>query len=57
MIPAVRLPTTPHCIGWLMEDDEGLGPRPIDLEHLPDGSLLVSDSFANAIYRISYSGK
>jgi len=24
---------------------------------MPDGSLLVSDDFANAIYRISYQGK
>ena len=47
---------TPFASGWLMEDDEVWG-RPVDLEHLPDGSLLVSDDFANAIYRISYSGK
>jgi glucose/arabinose dehydrogenase len=47
---------TPFASGWLMEDEEVWG-RPVDLEHLPDGSLLVSDDFANAIYRISYSGK
>lgn len=30
--------------------------RPVDLEILPDGSLLVSDDKAGAIYRITYEG-
>ena len=38
--------------GWLV-DGEPIG-RPVDLEELPDGSLLVSDNHANVIYRISY---
>jgi glucose/arabinose dehydrogenase len=38
--------------GWL--DDKTAWGRPVDLEHMPDGSLLVSDDYANAIYRISY---
>lgn len=38
--------------GWL-EDGVPWG-RPVDLEHLPDGSMLVSDDFAGAIYRIYY---
>lgn len=29
--------------------------RPVDILQLPDGSLLVSDDLANAIYRISYA--
>jgi glucose/arabinose dehydrogenase len=29
--------------------------RPVDLQVMADGSLLVSDDFANAIYRITYS--
>jgi glucose/arabinose dehydrogenase len=29
--------------------------RPVDVQVMPDGSLLVSDDFANAIYRITYS--
>lgn len=29
--------------------------RPVDIAQLGDGSLLVSDDFANVIYRISYS--
>lgn len=28
--------------------------RPVDLEQLPDGSVLVSDDFADVIYRIYY---
>lgn len=40
--------------GWL----EGIASwgRPVDLLILPDGSLLVSDDKADAIYRIRYSG-
>ncbi len=30
--------------------------RPVDLLELPDGSMLVSDDTAGAIYRISYKG-
>jgi glucose/arabinose dehydrogenase len=41
--------------GWL-QDSTAWG-RPVDLEHLPDGSLLVSDDYAHAIYRIAYRGK
>ena len=41
--------------GWLTENGEYLG-RPVDVAQLPDGSLLVSDDFAGAIYRISYEG-
>ena len=38
--------------GWL----QGNRPwgRPVDLQQLPDGSLLVSDDDAGAIYRIVY---
>lgn len=39
--------------GWLTENGEYLG-RPVDVAQLPDGSLLVSDDSAGAIYRISY---
>lgn len=39
--------------GWLNEDGEYLG-RPVDVQVLNDGSLLVSDDFAGAIWRISY---
>ncbi len=38
--------------GWLQGDDAW--GRPNDILQLPDGSLLVSDDKAGAIYRISY---
>ena len=44
----------PFAMGWLQPGNEVWG-RPVDLEWMPDGSLLVSDDFANAIYRIYYA--
>lgn len=46
---------TPFAYGWLQPGEEVWG-RPVDLEWLPDGSLLVSDDQADAIYRIYYAG-
>ncbi len=43
----------PFAEGWL-QGTQAWG-RPVDLLILPDGSLLVSDDQAHAIYRISYS--
>ena len=45
--------STPFAEGWLLDTGEYMG-RPVDLAQLPDGSLLVSDDFAGAVYRISY---
>ena len=42
----------PFLTGWA-KDNEYLG-RPVDLLTLPDGSLLVSDDHAGAVYRVSY---
>lgn len=43
--------------GWLNEKTgEYLG-RPVDVVQYLDGSLLVSDDLAGAIYRISYTGE
>jgi glucose/arabinose dehydrogenase len=39
--------------GWLHSDESVWG-RPADVLPLPDGSLLVSDDLAGAIYRIRY---
>ena len=39
--------------GWLNENGEYLG-RPVDVQVLSDGSLLVSDDLAGAVWRISY---
>ena len=30
--------------------------RPVDLEELPDGSLLISDDLAGLVYRVTYRG-
>jgi len=40
--------------GWLLPDGTAWG-RPVDVEELPDGSLLVSDDYAGLIYRITYA--
>jgi glucose/arabinose dehydrogenase len=42
--------------GWLAEDGGTAWGRPVDVLVLPDGSLLVSDDRAGAIYRITWSG-
>ena len=41
--------------GWLQ--GESVWGRPVDIEVMPDGSLLVSDDHAGAIYRIAYRGR
>jgi len=46
----------PFAEGWLTENGEYMG-RPVDVAQLKDGSLLVSDDFAGALYRIWYDGK
>jgi len=44
----------PFITGWL-QGEQPWG-RPADVLVLPDGSLLVSDDFAGAVYRVRYSG-
>lgn len=39
--------------GWLNEDESRWG-RPVDIEVAGDGSLFVSDDYADVIYRIRY---
>ncbi|PST84007.1 sorbosone dehydrogenase [Pedobacter yulinensis] len=41
--------------GWL-KNGKAWG-RPVDVLQLKDGSLLVSDDFANLVYRITYNGQ
>jgi len=48
--------TEPFAEGWLNENGEYDG-RPVDVAMMKDGSILVSDDLANAIYRISYSAE
>jgi glucose/arabinose dehydrogenase len=40
--------------GWLDNETQEVWGRPVDVLTLKDGSMLVSDDFANVIYRISY---
>jgi glucose/arabinose dehydrogenase len=42
--------------GWLDDETQKVWGRPVDVLMLPDGSMLVSDDYANVIYRISYKG-
>lgn len=46
----------PFAEGWLNEKNGDVWGRPVDLEFLPDGSMLVSDDYADVIYRIRYEG-
>lgn len=45
----------PFVTGWATADD--YWGRPADVHQLKDGSLLVSDDVAGAIFRVSYVGK
>jgi glucose/arabinose dehydrogenase len=45
----------PFAEGWLNANGEYDG-RPMSIEVLKDGSMLVSDDYAGAIYKISYVG-
>ena len=47
--------TEPFAEGWMNEDGFYLG-RPVDVRQYVDGSILVSDDKAGAIYRITYQG-
>jgi glucose/arabinose dehydrogenase len=40
--------------GWL-EGEKAWG-RPVDIQPLEDGSILISDDYANAVYRVWYEG-
>ena len=46
----------PFAEGWLNERTGQFWGRPVDVQVMPDGALLVSDDAHNAIYRITYSG-
>jgi hypothetical protein len=43
--------------GWLDKDADEAWGRPVDVQVMPDGALLVSDDTGDAIYRISYRGR
>jgi glucose/arabinose dehydrogenase len=43
----------PFAEGWLQNEQQVLG-RPVDVQVMADGSMLVSDDYSGTIYRISY---
>ncbi len=43
--------------GWLDSTTSTFRGRPVDVAVMKDGSLLVSDDFAGALYRITYSAR
>lgn len=47
---------TPFIDGWLDDESQEAFGRPVDLLWLDDGSMLISDDFGNAIYRVRYTG-
>jgi glucose/arabinose dehydrogenase len=47
--------TESFASGWLDEATGTFRGRPVDVAPMKDGSLLVSDDYAGAIYRISYA--
>jgi glucose/arabinose dehydrogenase len=46
----------PFLTGFLDEASDEAWGRPVDVEQLDDGSLLVSDDHVGAVYRVTYSG-
>ncbi|MBC7800746.1 MAG: PQQ-dependent sugar dehydrogenase [Gemmatimonadaceae bacterium] len=49
--------TEPFAAGWLNDETGEYSGRPVDVAELADGSLLISDDYAGAIYRVSYKAK
>jgi glucose/arabinose dehydrogenase len=43
--------------GWLSKDKKDVWGRPVDIEVMKDGSMLISDDYANCIYKVSYQPK
>ena len=48
-------PWEPFITGFL-QDNSYIG-RPVDIAVMKDGSLLISDDYAGAVYRVSYDGR
>ena len=46
----------PFIYGWLDKDKNDAWGRPVDIVFLEDGSMLISDDYANVIYRVTYVG-
>ena len=46
----------PFIDGWLEKEKNDAWGRPVDIIFLDDGSMLISDDYANVIYRVTYEG-
>jgi glucose/arabinose dehydrogenase len=44
----------PFVTGWLNHQKQTSWGRPVDIINLPDGSILISDDHAGAVYRVNY---
>jgi glucose/arabinose dehydrogenase len=47
---------TTFATGWLDDSTDDVWGRPVDIELLPDGTMLISDDYADVIYRVYYKG-
>ncbi len=45
----------PFIDGWLNDATQKASGRPVDILWLKDGSMLISDDYGDAIYRVTYS--
>lgn len=46
----------PFITGFLQPDNNYIG-RPVDVMNMPDGSMLISDDWNGAVYRVTYGSK
>jgi glucose/arabinose dehydrogenase len=44
----------PLITGWLDDPSDAAWGRPVDVEQLDDGSLLISDDWTGVLYRVTY---
>lgn len=47
----------PFITGWLNRKEDAAWGRPVDILVMPDGALLISDDYADAIYRVTFDDK
>ena len=44
----------PFISGWLNQKEQSSLGRQVDIINMPDGSVPVSDDYADAVYRVIY---